>query len=453
MSSDLTTDGPGIDLRRLSVLDAQRLLAIAYTFARHGTATVVYKGPYVALRPRRQTEQAVARAVRRSLADLGPTFIKLGQLVSSSPGLFPESLAEECRLLLDRLPPERFDRVRHVIETDLGASIGEIFSSFDEVPIAAASIAQVHRANLMDGTPVAVKVRRPRLRSRVASDVRLMRLLAALLQHAGTVGRLANPVAVVEDFATTLEAELDFRNEAEAMRQFSAALAQDSSDDLVFAPMPVPGMVSSKVLIMEFVDGIPIDDEPGVRSQHDHPEVLLQAAVRAWVRVALRHGIFHGDVHAGNLLVTPSGRVAFLDFGIVGRLGDDSRATLQTLLTALLLEQDYPKAVGALFALGAVGEPDPSAAAEELRSIVEPLLAAPLSEIRYAEILGQILQVAGTFRVQLPRDFVLVAKQLLYFERYGRRLAPDYQLLADPEIIGYLLGTDPEATAAIRESR
>lgn len=161
---------------------------------------------------------------------------------------------------------------------------------------------------------------------------------------------------------------------------------------------------------------------------------------------------FHGDVHAGNLLVTPSGRVAFLDFGIVGRLGDDSRATIRTLLSALLLEQDYVKAVNALFALGVVVTPDTTAAAEELRSIAEPLLAAPLSEIRYAEILGQVLQVAGRFQVQLPRDFVLVAKQLLYFERYSRRLAPDYQLLADPEIIGYLIRTGPEWTSAAGET-
>lgn len=208
---------------------------------------------------------------------------------------------------------------------------------------------------------MAVKVRRPHLRARVESDVRLMRILAAVLAHAGAVGRLANPVAIVEDFAATLEAELDFRNEAAAMEQSSAALAHGDSDDLVFAPRPVPGMVSSKVLVMAFVDGIPIDDEPGVRSMHDHPEVLLQSAVSAWFRVALGQGLFHGDVHAGNLLVTPSGRVAFLDFGIVGRLSDHSRATIRTLLSALLLEQD-----------GVVVTPDTTAAAEELRFIAEP---------------------------------------------------------------------------------
>lgn len=286
---------------------------------RHGRARGPLRGSQTSASDRTSPRQGGSTQPCRPRAHLH----QAGALLSSSPGLFPESLADECRLLLDRLPAERFDRVRKIIEADLGASISEAFSSFDEDPIAAASIAQVYRAELSDGTPVAVKVRRPHLRARVESDVRLMRILAAVLEHAGTIGGLANPVAIVEDFATTLVAELDFRNEAAAMEQYGAALAHGGSDDLVFAPRPVPGMISSKVLVMELIDGILIDVE----------------------------------------------------------------------------------AVGALFALGVVATPDTTAAAEELRLITGPLLAAPLSEIRYAEILGQVLRVAGRHQVLLRRDF------------------------------------------------
>lgn len=431
-----------VDLRRLSPGDARRLLSIVVTFARHGLLVVAQRGSFVALHPREQAPRAVAVALRRSLAELGPTFVKFGQLIASSPGLFPKAISDECRLLLDRMPPEPAERVRAVIERDLGAPVDELFASFDETPLAAASIAQVHAATLDDGTLLAVKVRRPHLRSAIERDLRLMRLLAVLLENAGTLGSLANPVAVIEELAATLRSELDFRNEAALMLEFARNLASAEGEHRVVVPTPVEGMISPRVLVMTFVDGVPIDDEPALRQAGHDPQEVLRIGVWAWVEMALVHGLFHGDVHAGNLLVTPNGEVAFLDFGIVGRIDDAIRTTFYRLLTALILQGDYDDAVEAIFALGAIGttEVDRHLVATDLERIVQPLLLVPLSEISYGEILSQVLRVASRYEVRLPRELVLVVKQLLYFEGYAKRLAPTYQLLADPAIFALLLG-------------
>ncbi|MDA8274055.1 MAG: AarF/UbiB family protein [Actinomycetota bacterium] len=430
-----------VDLRRLSPRDARRLVDIVLTLARHGAFVVVRRGPFLVLRPRRQAPRAVAVALRRSFTDLGPTFVKFGQLIASSPGLFPEVLSNEFRRLLDRLPAEPPTRVRAVIEGELGAPVGDLFATFDDTPLAAASIAQVHAATLPDGTRVAVKVRRPHLGARIERDLRLLRLLAAVLQHAGAVGEIANPVAVVEDFATTLRSELDFRNEAAFMTDFARNLRAFGDNDRVAVPAPVEAMVSPRVLVMTFVDGTPVDDiETLGQTGHDLEDVL-RVGVRAWVEAALVHGLFHGDVHAGNLFVTPDGGVAFLDFGIVGHLDDHTRGVLRRLLPAVV-EGDYQRAVRAVFELGAVRRPtdDLPGAAEELESLVQPLLTARLSDISYGEILGHVLRVATRYSVRLPRELVLVVKQLLYFERYAKRLAPDYQILADPGILAHLFG-------------
>jgi len=410
--------------------------------ARHGALVVVRRGPFLVLRPRRQAPRAVAVALRRSFTDLGPTFVKFGQLIASSPGLFPDVLAEEFRRLLDRLPAEPATRVRAVIERELGLPVADLFARFDDTPLAAASIAQVHAATLHDGARVAVKIRRPRLRGRIERDLRLLRLLAAVLQHAGAVGELANPVAIVEDFATTLRSELDFRNEAAFMADFARNLAGFGDNHRVAVPRPVEGMVSPRVLVMSFVDGTPVDDTDTLRAAGHDLEEVLRVGIRAWVEAALIHGLFHGDVHAGNLFVTPGGGVAFLDFGIMGRLDDHTRGVLRRLLPALLIEGDYARAVRAVFELGAIGRPgdDLEGAADELRTLVEPLRSARLADISYAEVLGQVLRVATRYRVRLPRELVLVVKQLLYFERYSKQLAPDYQILADPGIVAHLLG-------------
>ncbi|MHB1446928.1 MAG: ABC1 kinase family protein [Acidimicrobiales bacterium] len=437
-----------VDLRRLSVGDAARLFEICVTLARHGAIVVARNGPFLVLRPDpHQGSLAAAVALRRSFTDLGPTFVKLGQLIASSPGLFPEVLSDEFRRLLDRMPAEPPERVRAVIEKELGAPINRLFADFDDSPLAAASIAQVHRATLPDGTPVAVKVRRPRLRVRIERDLRLLHPLAVVLQHAGPFGQMVNPVAIVEDLAVSLRSELDFRNEAAYMVEFARNLLASGRNPRVVVPRPVETMVAARVLVMTFVDGLPIDEVDLLRAAGHDLEDVLRVGVAGWVEAALVHGLFHGDVHAGNLFVTPEGSVAFLDFGIMGRLDESTRLVLLRLLPALLIEADYSSAVRAVFELGAISGPvtDIAAAAADLAGLVDPLRTARLSDIRYGEMLSQVIGIASRYGVRLPRELVLVVKQLVFFERYSMQLAPDYRLLADPAILAPLLGLSSES--------
>ena len=310
---------------RLGPGEAARLAEILGVLGRHGVLTVVRSGGTFVLHPRRQPPRALAVALRRSFVELGPTFIKLGQLVASSPGLFPATLAEEMRRLLDAVPPEPTPRVIRIIERQLGAPLGRLFADFDLEPLAAASIAQVHRARLLDGTDVAVKVRRPHLRGRVERDLRLLGALAVALERTGALGRVTNPTAIVEDLAVTMREELDFGREAADMATFSANLRRGGLHPRLVVPRPIPGMVGERVLVMTFVDGVPVDDGAALRAAGHDLEELLRIGIRAFAESAFVHGLFHGDLHAGNVFVTPEGDVALLDFGIVGRLSSRTR--------------------------------------------------------------------------------------------------------------------------------
>ena len=425
--------------------DAARLAEIAVTLGRSGVRTAIGRAPSIARRPQRQVPRALATSLRRGFVELGPTFVKLGQVVASSPGLFPEVLADEFRLLLDDVPPEPARVVRRIIERELGAPIDELFAGFDDRPLAAASIAQVHRSVLHDGTVVAVKVRRPGLRRRIERDIRLLFGLAEVLQHAGSVGALANPVAIVEDLATTLRSELDFAREAEDMTTFAANLRAFGGNDSIVVPEAIDGMVTARVLTMTFVEGVPVDDGDTLRAAGFDLEALVRSGVRAWLEGALEHGLFHGDVHAGNLFVTPQGRLAFLDFGITGHLDDRTRRVLRGALPAVLVHGDYSRVVKAVFDLGAVRSDraiDLDKATADVAALMAPLATTRIADIGMGELLGGIVRVATAYGVRLPREMVLVVKQLLYFERYAKELAPDYEILADHEVLEHLLAAD-----------
>jgi len=431
---------PRIDLGRLGPAEAGRLVEILGVLARHGAVTVVRTGGTFALHPRRQPPRALAVALRRSFVELGPTFIKLGQLVASSPGLFPEFLATEMRRLLDDVPAEPTPRIVRIIERQLGAPVSRLFADFDVRPLAAASIAQVHRARLHDGTEVVVKVRRPHLRGKVDRDLKLLRVLASALDRVGAMGRATNPMAIVDDLAVTMREELDFRREAHDMATFAANLTRVGDNVEIVVPEPISGLVGERVLVMTYIEGVPVDDGPTLRAAGHDLEGLVRKGARAWMESALVHGLFHGDVHAGNLFVTPDGHVAFLDFGIMGRLPDRTRRVLRRLLPAVMIEGDYRSVMGAVAELGAVARPvDLDQAGADVEALLAPLVSKPLGELSYGEVLDQVLTVATAHHVQLPRELVAVVKQLLYFERYSKELAPGYRMFADPAILEHVM--------------
>jgi predicted unusual protein kinase regulating ubiquinone biosynthesis (AarF/ABC1/UbiB family) len=395
------------------------------------------------------------RVVREAFEELGPTYIKLGQLVASSHGMFPEPYCQEFRKCLDRVRPFSYGEVQRTLREELGRDPSEVFASIDPSPLASASIAQVHAARLRDGQEVVIKVQRPDIRNVVEADLRVLRLLA----RAGTFvkhGDLANPVGIVEDFEAHIRAELDFGLEAANMREFNRIMLTEGQTR-VAAPRVVGELTTKRVLVMERFHGHRVDDVEHLKGQTSDVEERLLLGMRAWFQCLILHGFFHGDVHAGNLMSLDDGRVGFLDFGIVGRFSPDRRRQVTDYLLAFAVG-DFEKLATTMVAMGSI---DPSAIdmpalSKSLREAYEPVLSNAASPAKYADIIPTILRTGVRHGMRLPRDFVLVAKQMLYFDRYAKLLAPDLNVFRDPRIVSALLedvmrATGPQAPAPTRQ--
>ena len=429
-------------MRRLRLREFLRLQKITFVLLRHVAPGL--------LRKRDRTPERLAPRLYKVVTSLGPPFVKLSQVVSSSPGLFPAPISHKLRDLLDAAPPESWDDIRRTIEEGLGGPVESFFATIDPEPLAAASIAPVHAATLADGTRVVVKVRRPGVEKRFLRDLRLLRVTARLAQRFSKSARVINPVAIVDDVVTTLGRELDFDLEADSMERFEANLRSYGSNDTIRVPAVHRELCGHGVLTMERIDGVKVDDLPGLQRTGFDLFNLLRAGVRAWIEAACEHGFFHGDVHAGNLMVDEQGKVVFLDFGIMGQLDDVTRQLVRRGVVALIHGRDFAEVTRCLAELGAhLGHrTDEARAAAAIQRLVEPWLTKPISEIDYQEIFAQAVRMAAPKGVQLPRSLVLLGKQVLYFERYAVLVAPDYDILSDTWLIEFMI-PDPPTTAAV----
>ena len=274
----------------------------------------------------------LSRRLRLAFEHLGPTYIKLGQIISSGEGIFPEELVSQFKLLRDQVRAETFESVRTIVEVDFGRPLEEVFADFDPEPVAAASIAQVHRARLRSGEDVVVKVQRPTVAELVRRDLAVMSWIAPALVGRIPVAALANPPALVELFAETIVEELDFRLEAENMLDTARVLAETGQGQALVVPRPHPDLVTRRVLVMERLDGFAFDDVEGMKAAGIDTERVVTAGMVAFLEGAMLFGIFHGDLHGGNLFVMEDGRVALLDHGITGRLDEPRRLAFLRLL-------------------------------------------------------------------------------------------------------------------------
>lgn len=377
-----------------------------------------------------RSRAGISARLRRSFEGLGSTYIKLGQIVSGGDGLFPAELVAEFKLLRDRVPAEPFTAVRSIVETELGRPLDEVFSSFDETPLAAASIAQVHAATLITGESVVVKVQRPTVAHRVRQDLRALAWLGPRMVGRIPVAALANPPALVELFAETIVEELDFRLEAENMLDVAAAMAQIGIRETV-VPRPHPRLVTRRVLVMERMSGYNFDDVDGMRAAGIDTNALLRAGLISFLEGALVYGVFHGDLHGGNLFVMPDGRTALLDFGITGRLDERKR---QAFLQLLVLGStgDVRGQLAALRNLGAFpSDTDLDAVIADLgldQPVKDPTLMSAdelVGELR--ELTKKLLE----YGARAPKELMLFVKNMMFLDGATATLAPDLDILGE----------------------
>lgn len=368
--------------------------------------------------------------MRGAIEYLGSTYIKLAQIISSGEGLFPAELVEEFKRCRDQVPAEPFADVRAVVESDLGARIEDVFSSFTTEPIAAASIAQVHAATLRSGEHVVVKVQRPRVGTLVRKDLKVMAWLAPFLVGRIKVAALANPPALVELFAETIVEELDFRLEASNMLDIASILADLKQDGYV-VPRPHSELVTRRVIVMERLSGFKFDDVAGMKSAGIDTESVIRTGMVAFMEGALLYGVFHGDLHGGNLFVMNDGRTALLDFGIVGRLSGNRRlAFLRLMLSATT--NDVKGQIAALRDLGALPmDTDLEAVIKDLRLDQPTIDPTTLSGEELVKEVQRVVKALLAYGARMPKELMLYVKNMVFLDGAIARLAPDLDLLGE----------------------
>jgi ubiquinone biosynthesis protein len=395
-----------------------------------------------------ERRSALSRRLRVAFARLGPSYVKLGQIVSSGRGLFPPEIVDEFRLLRDRVPPAPFREVRRVVEAELGRPLEAVFGSFEPECLASASIAQVHAARLASGESVVVKVQRPRIEERVWCDVAALAWAAPWLVGRIPIAALANPPAVVDLFAETISEELDFRLEAQNMLDVAAVLGE-AGQGAVWVPRPHPELVTRRVLVMERLDGWRYEDVEAMRAAGVDTHAVVRALLISFLEGAMIYGVFHGDLHGGNLAVLRDGRVALYDYGMTGRMDAAQRlAFLRMMLTAAV--GDMRGHLEALRDLGALAtDADLDALVRVLhfdRPAPDPLALS--SEDLVAEI-QSVLKTLLAQGARLPKHLMLYVKGMLFFDGAIAVLAPDLNLFEEvANIYAYFIAAHGERIAA-----
>jgi ubiquinone biosynthesis protein len=436
-----------LDLYRLSrsYRTAKRLEQIIKVFLRHGFGRVIDQirlNRYIPLFQRLKTfgewpplrGPGVAEHLRLAFAELGPSFIKFAQILSSRPDLIGQQYADEFKKLQDEVPPFPVEDAMRTIEAELGRPTDALFRRFDPQPVAAASIAQVHKAILQDGSDVVVKIQRPGIREQINTDIDILRTVVRMMERYMPESRIFNPRGVTEEFARTVRKELDFTQEARNCCRFRENF-KDEPD--FFFPQVYQGLLSEKVLVLERIEGIRIDDIKKIEELQYDRKRLARLGIDAYFKMIFRDGFFHADPHPGNIFAMPTGQVGFVDFGIVGRVTDELKGTLASTFLALI-NRDFDSLIDNYIELGVVPEDmDLDAFRREFKAdlmeVIDPLYGLKLSEINFTEYLTAFLNLALKHNMRTPSELILINKAMLVLENIGLQLDPDFDFIAASE--------------------
>jgi len=423
-------------LRLLNLSELARLREIIRILVKYGLGDVV---SYLKLDPLkavgqrlffqkvRSSEPRPVR-IRKALEELGPTFSKLGQILSARPDLLPPDYISELSRLQDQVAPLPFEKVLSILEEEWGEPVDKKLLVLDPSPLGQATIAQVHRGQLPDGTQVAIKVQRPGILPMIESDLAILSVLAELLEDNLEKSRRYRPREVVREFSRMLRLELDFTHEA---RNIDRAAQHFQEDPEIVIPRHYPEFSTERVLVLEFLDGIKIDQIDRYEEMGTTPEVIAKIGARAILKQVFVFGFFQGDPHPGNILVLPGSRIGILDYGMFGTLSKAWRTLLGDLLMALV-ENDTERVITVLRRMGAIPEDcDTLALESELSRFLEEFIHRPLSEIRVDLLASELFAISREYALKLPPELVLLLRAFVIMEGIGRRLDPSFNMLEE----------------------
>ncbi|MCB0195408.1 MAG: AarF/ABC1/UbiB kinase family protein [Anaerolineae bacterium] len=372
-----------------------------------------------------EVETTPAQHVRLALEELGPTFVKLGQILSTRPDLLPPAYINELIRLQDQVPAAPWEPIKDRIEQELGKPINALFKWIDPVPMAAASLAQVHAATLFDGREVVVKVQRPNIKRNINLDLDIMYDLTRLAEERTTFGH--DLLEIVEDFAIFLKAELDYRREGRNADRFRANFANEPH---LYVPQVYWDYTTDRVLVQERLMGIKIDDIAAIDAAGYSRDRLASHCARLIIKEVLEDGYFHADPHPGNIMVLPGEVIGLVDFGTVGYLDSTDQLKLVRLYI-MAVEMDVDGLVDQLIRMGVAGATlDRAPLQRDIRRLLIKYNGVPLKNLRVQEVLDDLRPIVYTYHLRLPNDLWLLFKTFVMMEGVGKKLAPDFDIFA-----------------------
>ncbi|MBB5325886.1 ubiquinone biosynthesis protein [Anoxybacillus tepidamans] len=415
---------------------------IAVALLRHGFEMVVEEIGFSQLLslPQRlrvdkkeKNEKTIGERIRLVLEELGPTFVKLGQLASTRPDLIPEHIIRELEKLQDQVPPFSFADVRRIIEEELGEKLDHIFHSFEEAPLAAASIGQVHRAVLHSGEKVAVKIQRPHIASIMETDLEILQDLTVLAERRLAWAAQYQMRDILDELSKSLRLELDYTVEARNAEKFSK---QFQSDPTIYVPKVFWDYSTKKVLTMEYVEGIKLGELERLKQRGYNLKILAERLAKGMFQQIFMKGFFHGDPHPGNVLALPGNVIAFIDFGMVGRITSEMKYHLSSFMIALMRQSTD----GIMKTIGDMGlvpdDVDVSQLREDIEKLREKYYHIPLSQVSLGVAVHDLLHVAFRHSIRIPSDLTLLGKALLTVEGVVEKLDPDFSIIDIAEPFG-----------------
>ncbi|MHC4662107.1 MAG: ABC1 kinase family protein [Planctomycetota bacterium] len=417
-----------------TIRDTNRLAEILRVLARHGFGAVLQEAK-LSVRdligsappePDESTKKlSLAERLRLVCEDLGPTFIKLAQILSTRPDLVPEDVRAEFEKLQDNVPPTPITEMDSLIEKELGSKREELFDHFADEPFAGASIGQVYEATLKSGIPVVVKVQRPGVERRVESDLEILRFVARQIEAHVDAAKELNLIGIADEFAKAITRELDYRREARSILRFGENFRENPD---IYIPHAFVSHSSQRILTVEKLTGKKITELNGpVMLRRE----LAKRGARAILQQIFTDGVFHADPHPGNIFVLDGNRLAFIDFGMTGRLDMRGRERLADLLIAFNA-QDTDALYRAFVRLVGDKEPsDPSAFHEELDELMDRCYGVSLKEVNFGMLLADLIRAARRYGVKIPAQFALMTKTLMTLERVTADLDPDFNLIEE----------------------